>query len=258
MLDADELLKTGVYKQPYQQEKDYIEEIFLERLFRCCNSLVFKGGTALSKFYGSQRFSDDLDFAPKAQNEEEAVESKIDKMLDKLHTEVPAKLLRKINTNKVLKYELSIRGPLFITSRKYQHLKIEIGKKESVMESANIVRRNPVYRDIHPYLALIMSESEILAEKVVALLYRRNIKARDLYDIYFMASKGVELKLGLVDAKMKEWGHVFTKEQFSKRVEEIGKMWDKELLRLLQKDAFVSYTKAKNAVVKYFEDAGLI
>ncbi|MGC9204840.1 MAG: nucleotidyl transferase AbiEii/AbiGii toxin family protein [Candidatus Micrarchaeia archaeon] len=258
MLDADELLKTGAYKQPYQQEKDYIEELFLERLFGCCNSLVFKGGTALSKFYDSPRFSDDLDFASKARNEMEAMESKIDKMLDELHNEVPAKLLRKIDTNKMLKYELSIRGPLFITTSKYQHLKIEIGKKESVVEPVNVARRNPVYKDLHPYLALVMSESEILAEKVVALLYRRNIKARDLYDIYFMASKGTELRLGLVDVKMKEWGHVFTEERFSKRVEEIGSIWDKELLRLLQKDAFVSYAKAKSAVIEYFKNAGLI
>jgi len=30
-----------------------------------------------------------------------------------------------------------------------------------------------------------MNEKEILAEKTVALLYRHNLKARDLYDAFF-------------------------------------------------------------------------
>ncbi|MGC8496345.1 MAG: nucleotidyl transferase AbiEii/AbiGii toxin family protein [Candidatus Micrarchaeia archaeon] len=258
MLDADELLKTGVYKPQYQQEKDYIEELFLEKLFGCCNSLVFKGGTALSKFYGSARFSDDLNFSTKAQNGGKDISTRIDRMLGLLYEEMPARLLRKISTAGMLKYELSIRGPLFSTLGKYQHLKIEIGMNESVLEPVSVFRRNPQYKDLRPYLALVMDEKEIMAEKVVALLYRRNIKARDLYDIYFMALKNTELKIGLVDMKMKERGHTFTSEKFYKRISDIGAIWDRELFRLLPEGAFVSYGVVRDAVTEYFETAGLL
>ena len=251
-------MKSGPYKQPYQQEKDYLEELFLERLFGCCSTLVFKGGTALSKFYGSARFSDDLDFSVRAEKKEKDLAIKIDKMLNLLYKEIPTKPLRKINTAGTLKYELSIRGPLFATLNRYQHLKIEIGKNESLIEPPSVFRRNPKYSDLHSYIALVMSEREILAEKVVALLYRHNIKARDLYDLYFMTHKGTELRIGLVDIKMKERGHAFTSERFYKRINDIRVIWDRELFRLLPEDAFVSYDEARSAVAEYFKNAGLL
>ena len=46
-----------------QAEKDYLQHIFLLFLSRnISNELVFKGGTALQKIYGINRFSIDLDF----------------------------------------------------------------------------------------------------------------------------------------------------------------------------------------------------
>ena len=39
-----------------------LQLFFLDRLFRGSGSFVFKGGTAIDLFYGSGRFSEDLDF----------------------------------------------------------------------------------------------------------------------------------------------------------------------------------------------------
>ena len=63
MIERDELLKINIYEQPYQKEKNYIKELFLDGIYTATSELVFKGGKALSKFYGSNRFSDDLDFS---------------------------------------------------------------------------------------------------------------------------------------------------------------------------------------------------
>ncbi|MEM0202100.1 MAG: nucleotidyl transferase AbiEii/AbiGii toxin family protein [Candidatus Micrarchaeaceae archaeon] len=257
MLDPDELIAVGTYEQPYQQEKDYLEELFLGKAFNCCSGLAFKGGTSLSKFYGSVRFSDDLDFSlnsPKAEN----IGTKIDSMINKLSAEMPIKLMRKLNTPDALKYELSIRGPLFARMNRYQHLKLEIGMRESIIEPTNIFRRNPIYRDLEPYIAIVMNEKEILAEKIVALLFRQNLKARDLYDIYFLLRKGVEIRVGLIDVKMKEYGHAFTKERFYKRLGGISRVWDKELERLLPKKEFINYKEATALVVKQFTNAALL
>lgn len=49
-----------------QAEKDYFQEIILFILYReFGRELVFKGGTALTKCYGFDRFSEDLDFLRK-------------------------------------------------------------------------------------------------------------------------------------------------------------------------------------------------
>src|SRR3989337_4605846 len=46
-----------------QIERDYLQHIVLLFLYRHAgNWLVFKGGTALQKAYGLNRFSEDLDF----------------------------------------------------------------------------------------------------------------------------------------------------------------------------------------------------
>jgi len=261
MLSYEEILTYSIYKQPYQQEKDYIEELFLSKLFNYCNNIVFKGGTALAKFYGSPRFSDDLDFSAILQQGEDyakSIKGKLDKMVKKSAEEDPIKVLRTLDTVKTLAYELSIRGPLFEHSDRYQHLKIEIGKNEPVLEKAVVLRRNPIYRDLAPYVAIVMSEKEILAEKTVALLYRRNLKARDLYDIYFLVRRGVELKVSLIDRKMKWYGHAFTSERFALRMDKTAEIWDKELGRLLPKKDFISYATAKKNVVEYFEGADLL
>ena len=63
VIGKEELLETANFEQPYQKEKDYIEELFLAEIYEEADELVFKGGTAMSKFYGSTRFSDDLDFS---------------------------------------------------------------------------------------------------------------------------------------------------------------------------------------------------
>jgi len=259
MLSYDELLAYKIYEEPYQQEKDYIEELFLSRLFNSCNNIVFKGGIALAKFYGSNRFSDDLDFSIILGREEcENIKTKIDKVIERSTEEEPVKILRKLNSERKLVYELSIRGPLFERSNKYQHLKIEIGKNEPVLEKPLIFRRDPKYVDIAPYTAIVMNEKEILAEKTVALLYRHNLKARDLYDIYFLLSKGTEIDVALLDRKMKLYGHAFNPRRFELRINKIALIWGKELERLLPKNSFISYAVAKEKVSRLFEDAGLI
>jgi predicted nucleotidyltransferase component of viral defense system len=259
MLGYDELLAYKIYEEPYQQEKDYIEELFLSRLFNSCNNIVFKGGTALAKFYGSNRFSDDLDFSIVLGREEyENIKIKIDKVIKRSTEEDPVRILRELNSERKLVYELSIRGPLFERSNKYQHLKIEIGKKEPVLEKPLIFRRNPKYVDIAPYTAIVMNEKEILAEKTVALLYRQNLKARDLYDIYFLLSKGTEIDVPLLDRKMKMYRRAFNPGRFKLRINKIALIWNEELERLLPKNSFISYAVAKEKVSKLFEDAGLI
>ncbi len=257
MMDKEGILKTTYYGQPYQKEKDYINELFLSKIYEKDMGVVFKGGTALSKFYGLPRFSDDLDFSL-SNKDVDGLIGNLDRVVEEISEFCPIKLLRRISKKDILAYELSARGPLFEASNKYQHVKIEVDKSASVLEDPNIIRRNPKYVDLRPYLAVVMKENEILAEKVVALMFRHNVKARDLFDIYFMIKNDTEIKVSLIDRKMREHGHVFTAEKLIKRVDLIGGIWSKELHRLLPKGEFIDYKEAKTFVMEGLSTANLL
>ncbi len=158
----------------------------------------------------------------------------------------------------MITYELSIRGPLFDMLNRYQHLKIETAMRASLIEPANIIRRNPRYYDISPYIAVVMSEEEILAEKVVALMFRHNVKPRDLFDLYFLINKGIGINVSLTDKKMREYGHTFTQDQLIRRLDETSKIWDSGLNRLISVHDRVRYPAARDLVIQSFRDAGLI
>lgn len=259
MIDKDVLLKTDIYKDIYQKEKDYIQELFLSEICENASELIFKGGTAISKFYGSTRFSDDLDFSiAGAQDKRTTLSATLDNVIAELSNEYPIKLMRKKNNENMLVYELSIRGPLFEMLNKYQHLKIEVDKNASTVSRTKVFRRDPIYPDLKPYVATVMSEKEILAEKVVALLFRHNIKARDLYDIYFLLQSGIGIEVSLVDKKMREYGHTFSIDRLSERMKSVGRIWDKELRRLLPEDKFVEYKNVAEYVNGHFKGVGLI
>ena len=258
MIEKDELLKMRIYEQPYQKEKDYVEELFLDEIYAVTGELVFKGVTALSKFYNSIRFSDDLDFSLVHDDGGNRLPVLLDNVVDKISKEYPLKIMRKKNNADMLVYELSVRGPLFEMLNKYQHLKIEVDNKASVIEKTEVFRRNPPYLDLKPYTAVVMNRKEILSEKIVALLFRHNVKSRDLYDIYFLAKSGVDFEVSMIDKKMKEYGHTFTKDRLLARMKELGLIWDKELGRLLPESEFVKYKDVKEYLMMRFEAAGLI
>lgn len=258
MIEKDELLKMDIYEQPYQKEKDYVEELFLDEIYTVTGELVFKGGTALSKFYNSIRFSDDLDFSLVNGKGENKLSILLDDVITRISKEYPLKVMRKKNNADMLVYELSVRGPLFEMLNKYQHLKIEVDKATSVIEKTEIFRRNPAYPDLKPYTAVVMNRKEILSEKIVALLFRHNVKARDLYDIYFLAKSGVDFEVSMIDKKMKGYGHTFTKNRLLVRMEQLSIIWDKELGRLLPESEFVKYKDVKEYLMMRFDVVGLI
>lgn len=258
MIESDELLNTTVYEQPYQKEKDYIEELFLSSIYSAVECLVFKGGTAISKFYGSARFSDDLDFSVLPGHNAGELSEALDEVVGHIAGLYPIKIMRKRRSEKMLVYELSVRGPLFDMLNKYQHLKIEVDTKASVVSRTETYRRNTVYRDLKPYVAVVMSKREILSEKIVALLFRRNAKARDLYDIYFLLKNNTDIDVSMMDKKMREYGHTFTTERFMARIGAMESVWAKELRRLLPVDRFVEYGNARKYVVERFDEISLL
>ena len=71
MIDQETLRRVartkGISNLSYA-EKDYFQEIVMLGISREAPELAFKGGTALYKFHGLNRFSEDLDFSGQYQD----------------------------------------------------------------------------------------------------------------------------------------------------------------------------------------------
>jgi len=65
MITIDELNKVKESRKSnlYYEEKEYLQYIFLNSLFKRSRDFIFKGGTALKICFDLERASEDLDFS---------------------------------------------------------------------------------------------------------------------------------------------------------------------------------------------------
>ena len=209
----------------WQVEKDYLQHMFLLFLHQRINrELIFKGGTALQKTFGLNRFSIDLDFTSSNNGIGERIK---EVAKDITNFGFPASLgeVERTETSKIAK--VRIEGPLYDGSeRTMTVLRIEISLRDLVLEPM-IKEIVPIYSDLRPYFIVLMDLREILAEKARALIWRTD--ARDLYDLWFLLRKNVKVNVALVDRKLSYHNLKFDKEEFLGKVNDLRKTWDREL-----------------------------
>lgn len=185
-------------------EQDYIQALFLQKLYSQTEGLVFKGGTFLKHAHGLDRFSDDLDFTRREEFEnivpalKEAAESLSDYGVE---AEVDS-----IEENDVsASCRLIYRGPLYDGSQHSRgSIEIDVSKREDVLTEPEWIRLFFEYPEIRVVNALGLSREELLAEKLRALATRD--KARDLYDCWYLINQGIEPRNELFKQKMEVVG----------------------------------------------------
>lgn len=214
----------------WQIEKDYLQHLFLLFLSRNIkNELVFKGGTALQKAYGLNRFSIDLDF------------TLLDRNLDFDILNLISKDLKNFGINNLYKadksktgfnFKFAIQGPLYDgTEKSTSSLIIEISSRESVVLKPAAIEIVPIYTDIQPYMLIIMKLEEILAEKVRAIFTRT--KSRDIYDLWFLLKKNVKIDINLINKKLSYYKINYNKKDFFDCLIKTRKSWENELKLLI-------------------------
>ncbi len=192
-----------------QAEKDYFQNILLFILYQYYGkSLIFKGGTALSKCYGSPRFSEDLDLF------------RIKFEMETREYEVGMKII------------LRIKGPLYTgITHSLCRLVIDISFRENVLPPPIVKTIGRFMEEVPEFDVFVMQEKEILAEKVRAVLTRA--KARDIYDLWFLLRKGVDFDLNLVNKKLEYYGMKWSMEKFTEAITLRSEIWETELKPLL-------------------------
>ena len=176
--------------------REYIQVVFLSIFYSTSDSqkVYFKGGTAIRLLLKSGRFSEDLDFTAELTAKE--LDPLVNDTVKKMSAIIPDLKLKRTEENKfsytsILSYQPEgMKHPLNI------HLDFSLREKpetskETVLDTDFPVAPQPVVRH--------MDWQEILAEKIRAFLYR--LKGRDVYDLWFMLQKGVELDWKMINRK---------------------------------------------------------
>ena len=176
--------------------REYLQLLFLKYFYDLpkSNQIYFKGETSIKFLYGSFRFSEDLDFSSTLKEEE--IKPLIQKAIKNLSREIPTSFKQEKSiadsfTGRIFQEISDFIFPLTV------RLDISLREKPIYIENSYIETIFP----ISPYpLVVHLAVKEILAEKIRALIIRG--KGRDLFDIWFLLSKKIEIDWDLVNLKM--------------------------------------------------------
>ena len=231
MITAEELKEIArlSHFKPHQQEKHYIQTIILNSIYSTTSDeLIFKGGTCLMFVYGINRFSENLDFTMAKSIDINKLMDNIKKDLDNLG--IPYKMSKLKEDNISLSFKIGIEGPLFHKEIERCFVSLDISKRENV-ENKKVVELKSPYKEILGFSINVISEEEILAEKIRALVTRN--QARDLFDLYFLLKKGIRINIGLINKKLCYYKKEFDKKEIIQAIKNKEDIWHSELSSLI-------------------------
>jgi len=264
-------------------EKDYHLTRILHKISKKeIENLVFKGGTCLNKCYlGFYRLSEDLDFVFN-QDVKMFSRNQVKKILDDLRRKLFL-ILEELNmgTNRELgkgwkmitsKIDSKILGLEILTNYKSvidstsQTIKLEISFRNKLK---NLVKKQPIHHEFINELGEFFLEENIelkvinleenFAEKFRALVTRKNIAIRDIFDIHFILENKVlefdKKTLKMVLEKINETPEfLYQKKDFFEFIENLdSKMKDfneKELIAVLKTEENVNSQKMIELIKK--------
>jgi len=286
-IDLDDLRRLSIETKFPQDllEKDYHLTRILHKISKKqIKDLVFKGGTCLNKCYlGFYRLSEDLDFVYN-QDTKELSKRQIKLILDKLRRELIG-ILDELGfeTSKELgkgwkmltsRFKPRIVGLEIIT--KYnsiiddsvQTIKLEISFRKKLRKPT---KRKTIKHEFTDSLGQPILEKDIeievidltenLAEKFRALMVRKNIAIRDIYDIHFILKNNIakidktliELILEKINESSKE---KFTRKElfdFIKNLDsKLSDLNEKEISSMLKSDEDVDVEEMVGVIVRGF------
>jgi predicted nucleotidyltransferase component of viral defense system len=146
------------------------------------NYLGFKGGTALMFFYDLPRFSVDLDFNILAPAKEKTVYEKVRKIL--------------LKHGNIFDEAMKFYGPIIV-------LDYDVGERKLKIEISN--RQWDNHYEIKNLLGInmrVMVAPDMFAHKLCALLDRRELTNRDIFDSWFFMQNHTPINQELVEARM--------------------------------------------------------
>lgn len=167
--------------------REYCQHLFLSKFYQQegMEKILFKGGTALRILWHSPRFSEDLDFSGKIGFRD--VENRVQNTLLEIQREgLAADILESKKTSGGYLGRLLFQWMGLSVS-----IQLEISQRQKEMRSG--YEQTLIQNDFVPaYTLLHLPETELIAEKIAALLARA--KPRDFFDLYFILRSPLNFK----------------------------------------------------------------
>lgn len=246
MITKEILIETGKkkgLKNKEHIEKTYFQDIFLFNLFKATNKFVFKGGTALYKFYGLSRFSEDLDFSLASELSIDEIEE-IMRICIKNIDIFEIKSIKKIKGS--ILFKIKCKG--ILTEK--NTLRIDVSLKNKILLGFDVKNYVSDYIDISPFSLRVLKPEEMISEKFHALIKRD--KARDLYDLFFLL-RSFKFNKALVEEKLKIFGMTYNISLIKEKINKIKPIWEKEL-RAFVLEELPDYEIVKEYVEKALDE----
>lgn len=180
--------ETSVYRE-------YLQIMMLKAIYDdpMGKTIYFKGGTAIHLLFGGPRFSEDLDFT--VSGSESAFLEIFERAVKRIGAleDIAIKKRATIAGNRWLltAHPSILRFPIYLT--------LDFSFRERVLDPQQSTLTS-VFPIVFTSYVHHLSMEEILAEKVRAILTRR--KGRDLYDLWYLSTRGVTLDAKLVQQKL--------------------------------------------------------
>lgn len=207
-------------------EKDFILTYVLKKIYESelKNKLVFKGGTALHKFYLHHRISVDLDFT-----ELEKINiNDLKKIIE--DKEINSRIKEIVKTNSSTKIVLS-----YFSILEYKNnIILDISKREKPLLKLVVKKlKSPYFKEIK---ILTFQLEELVAEKIRALVQRN--KPRDYLDVYYaLKHKKINLKkvINIAKKKLKIVKDKFSMDRITNKdkLALVRSLWEQDLRELL-------------------------
>ncbi len=268
---ANRLAKGGGRRIPEAVlDRDYCLAWFLVGLSQeeLGQRFVFKGGTALKRFYfADYRFSEDLDFTLT----QEATLVQIQESLKPIFARVRKdsgivfqfqREDRNSHQNSYTFY-ISYAGPMAAIGA-IKEVKVDVTIKEKIafgIEELPVLRGYPEYSDLPEDKRLrVYSLNEIAAEKAIALMDRARNEPRDLYDIWYLTENNhVDLGeiTGEISQKLEFRGKKLddVRGELEAKEARLRKLWENRLAT--QMSTLSEFEEVFRSVRRSFRQAGL-
>ena len=220
--DLEAVARTHTAGNVGHAEKLYCQDVILRAISRdTTDELVFKGGTALLKCYQLDRFSEDLDFTARARIPFDDVLASAIRDLEQYGMAVDRRSTDE--TERSWSARIGIEGPLYTgDERSLCFIQIQVNTASSVDEVL-VTRYTPPFRDLPTFDLPVLGEREILAEKIRALMTRR--QPRDLYDLYHLLERSVAVDPALVQSKLDYYDRVYDPDAVRDRARSFEDEW---------------------------------
>lgn len=246
--------------------KEIMQEIVLCGLSRAgfFKNAAFYGGTALRIFYGLDRFSEDLDFSLMQSQPEYSMEE---------YFPVLVKEIKSFGLNVQIEKKEKVKDSqirsAFLKGNTKEHLLLFYPEQKEIAQvAANEVVKIKFEIDVNPpnyagfekkyrlrpvpYEVTMYDEPSLFAGKIHAVLarsWKNRVKGRDLYDYVFYLTKGIDVNLQHLKARLVQSGHI--KEETKFTVSVLKQMLDERFAK-------INYEQAKADVAPFIKDASLL